>query len=292
MAVLLIAGSVQNAVKLAQLDEKWQYQKKKGKDKRKEKEELTPEMRELMRYQEDMKQIREGKQMADIDIKLKSGAELTPDEISYLKKNKPEAYKEYEEIKKEKESYKKQLKNCKTKEEVERLKFSKMGNFMAAAKSISQNPNIPKAKKLGLMEKLLRKVMGVNQVHIEFTKSLRFQSLPTEEEKQEEEELKEESVRLKYSESDFESENQIEENEQIEEREGIEEYPQSNGTEESKKQTGLTKRESKKVEALSADFEETKKAILEFMVSNREVGGSFEYMEAELELSDKKGKVK
>lgn len=235
---MLITKSVQNAVKLAQLDEKWKKNRKP-----KEKEELTPEMRQLMQYQKDMEEIRKNQQIADIDLKVKSGTELTPDEIRYLKKNHPETYQEYEEIKKEKEAYQNQLKNCKTKEETERVKLSKMGTFMAEANNISQNPNIPKAKKLKLMEKLLKRAVSTEKIHQEFTKSSKYHALLTEEEQKEERSQKEEKT------------NQREEKETI--------Y--------------TTKSTPKEEENIEAEFEEIKKVIFEFIVSNREVGGSFEY---------------
>lgn len=52
---------------------------------------------------------------------------------------------------------------------------------MAEAKSIANNPNIPKQKKLKLMEKLLKKVMGVEKKQKEFYLTAYYQNLPTEE---------------------------------------------------------------------------------------------------------------
>ena len=44
------------------------------------------------------------------------------------------------EIKREREAYKHALKNCKTKDEVERLNTNKMNQFLSQAKTISSNP--------------------------------------------------------------------------------------------------------------------------------------------------------
>lgn len=256
-----------HTVKLAQLDEKWQKKKENTKAK---KEEISPEMKKLMQYQEDMAQIREGNQMSSIDTKLKSGAELTPDEIAYLKKNRPEAYQEYEEIKREREAYKNQLKNCKTKDDVEKVKLSKMGNFMAEAKNISQNPRIPKDKKLKLMEKLLKKTMGVDKIHTEFTKSQIFRNLPTEEEQQEEKKIKDEAVRLKITD--------INEEEKSQEEVSV----------------SLTKEnDNMDFEYILPEvtFEETKKVILDYIIANREIGSALEYINADFEHIGKKAKT-
>lgn len=276
---MLITGSVQNAVKLAQLEENWK--KKKEVKKEQKKEELTPQMRQLMQYQEEMEQIREGNQMASIDAKLKSGSELTPEEMAYLKEKNPEAYQEYEEVKREREAYKNQLKNCRTKEEAERVKLSKMGNFMAGAKSISQNPNIPKEKKLKLMEKLLKKTIGVDKVHTEFIKSQTFRNLPTEEEKREEEKEKRKLVEVKQF--DIEKKDKLlevdkKQTEKLEEADFYQEEKESADPielEEEKRRKGKTKKGKHIVS--TADFKETTTAILQYLTANREVGGALEY---------------
>lgn len=176
---MFIAGTIRNSVGLAQMDGKWQLKKSElssGK-----KQDMTAEERELQFLQQQADDIREGRKPADIDAKLQSGAKLTPEEVEYLKKNNPQALKEYEEAQKEREGYKRQLKNCKSKEEVEKLKTTKMGQFMAAAKSIENNPHIPKGKKCQLMKKLLMQASGIEREHQKFLKSSQYLNLPDEE---------------------------------------------------------------------------------------------------------------
>ena len=126
--------------------------------------------------------MQENNEMSAISSKLKSGSELSPAEIEYLQKNSPELYKEYLEIQAEKKAYEDQLKNCKTKEEVDRLKINKMNGILAQAKSVLNNPNIPKGKKLEMAEKFLMKASGIQDVHMKFVESGRYAELPTEEE--------------------------------------------------------------------------------------------------------------
>ena len=176
---MIIAGTIRNSVSLAALDSKWQQKKQdisKG-----SKEDLTTEERVLQRFQEQADSIREGKKPADIDAKLQAGGKLTAEEIEYLKKNDPEALKEYEEVQRERESYKKQLKNCKSKEEVEKLKMTKMGHYMAEAKEITNDPYIPKAQKYKLMKKMLKKTSAVETEQEKFLQSLKYAKLPEEE---------------------------------------------------------------------------------------------------------------
>lgn len=176
---MIIAGTIRNSVSLASLESKWQQKKQnisKG-----NKENLTAEERELQRFQEQADSIRESRKSIDIDTKLQTGEELSAEEIEYLKKNDPEALKEYEEVRRERASYKKQLKDCKSKEEVEKLKMTKMGHYMAEAKEITNDPYIPKAKKYQLMKKMLKKTSAVETEQEKFLQSSRYAKLPDEE---------------------------------------------------------------------------------------------------------------
>lgn len=176
---MIIAGTIRNSVSLASLESKWQQKKQnisKG-----NKENLTAEERVLQRFQEQADSIRESRKSTDIDTKLQTGEELSAEEIEYLKKNDPEALKEYEEVRRERASYKKQLKDCKSKEEVEKLKMTKMGHYMAEAKKITNAPYIPKAKKYQLMKKMLKKTSAVETEQEKFLQSSRYAKLPDEE---------------------------------------------------------------------------------------------------------------
>lgn len=182
--MLPIFGSVRNTVKMAEMDSKWQQKKANG-GKAVQKE-MDPQLKQIQQYKEDLQKMRESNQMASIDAKLSSGGLLTPEEISYLQKNSPEKYREYMEIRNEREAYERQVRSCRTKDEVERLKLSKMNGFIAEAKSITNNPNIPKGQKRGMLEKILRKVMGIQKEHLKFVRSAQYKNLPTDEELAEE----------------------------------------------------------------------------------------------------------
>lgn len=179
--MLPIAGTIRSAVKLAVLENKWLQKKENG---LKKNEELTPQERQLQQLQEQAKQQREQQEYTGIYNKIISGRQLTNEEIEYLRKNNPQALKEYEEIRQERESYKRQLKNCRTKEDVERLKVQKMNGYLSAAKKISTNANIPKSQKKALLEKILAKVWNVQEVHMAFVKSAQYRELPTQQEQE------------------------------------------------------------------------------------------------------------
>lgn len=180
-----MAGTIKRSVRMAALDQKWQQKKNSfGQDKKKLTE-MTAEERQLQDFREQAEQMRKSQKHANIDAKLAAGEELTPEEIEYLRQNNPQALKDYEDTQKERESYKRALRNCRTKEEVERLKYTKMGQFMAEAKKISCNACIPKGKKVALLKRILQQATAVEDEHKEFLKTSRYASLPTEEEARE-----------------------------------------------------------------------------------------------------------
>lgn len=191
------------------------------------KKEMSPQEKQIQRYKEDLERMREGRQMSDIDAKLKSGGTLTPEEITYLQRNCPEKYKEYVEIKNEREAYKRQMESCETKEDVEKLKMNKMNSFLAEAKSVMNNPNIPKGKKLGLMEKILRRVMGIEKEYVKFVNSGRYGNLPTEEELAEEEKKKAER-----NEAAAEELGETDKDQEVQDKEDFSEVPEAEKYEE------------------------------------------------------------
>ena len=187
-----MAGTIKRSVRMAALEQKWQQKKNSfGQDKKKLAE-MTAEERQLQDFREQAEQMRKSQKHANIDAKLAAGEELTPEEIEYLRQNNPQALKDYEDTQKERESYKRALRNCRTKEAVERLKYTKMGQFMAEAKKISSNACIPKGKKVALLKRILQQATAVEDEHREFLKTSRYVSLPTEEEAREAEKAEKE----------------------------------------------------------------------------------------------------
>lgn len=181
---MILSGTIRNTVNLAAMDSRWQQKKQNVNNGNKE--EMTAEEREHEFLQQQADEIRENRKPAQIDVKLESGGELTQEEVEYLKRNNPEKLKEYEEVRQQRKNYKRQLESCDSKEEVEKLKTTKMGEFLAEAKTIASDPHIPKAKKYSLMKKLLAETSAIEDVHEEFLQSARYATLPDEEDEEKE----------------------------------------------------------------------------------------------------------
>lgn len=181
--MLLITGTIGNAMRLKKMDAEWQQKRQTGKIFMKE---MTPEERILNQYKEDAAKMRENQKLNEITSKMKAGEALTPEEEQYIAKKNPDLYRSYKEMLQEKDAYKEELKHCKTKEQADRARLNKMSSYLCELKRVVNNPAIPDGKKYEIAEKLLAKTSYINKAHNEFVQSGAYAKLPTEEEYKEE----------------------------------------------------------------------------------------------------------
>ena len=129
---------------------------------------------------------------AQIRTKLAAGKKLTQEEMDYLQKNDPQTYQKAKAIEEEQKSYEEELKRCRTKEDVQRVKMNHTAASLSTVNNVKNNPAIPEGAKLGIMWQELMKTKALEETMGEFVKSGRYAQLPTEAEKAEaEKELKE-----------------------------------------------------------------------------------------------------
>lgn len=121
---------------------------------------------------------------AQIELKMKTGKRLSAKEMEYLKEHDPETYKKAKAIEMEREAYERELKNCKTKEDVQRVKAAHAAAGLDQVNNIKNNPNIPSGKKLELIKQELAKSNALEDSLHSFVKSGEYKKLPSEAEKQ------------------------------------------------------------------------------------------------------------
>jgi len=120
---------------------------------------------------------------AQIRTKLANGKKLTAEEMEYLQKNDPQMYQKVKSIEAEQKNYENELKRCKTKEEVQRVRTNHAAASLSAVNNIKNNPNIPEGKKLELIWQEHMKNQALEEVTKEFVESGKYAKLPTEAEK-------------------------------------------------------------------------------------------------------------
>lgn len=186
---MILSGTIASTVQLQMLNNKWMQKKESGnvlsKQELNERSTWTSEQFMIADFQDQLEHNRETQKRQKIDNKIMSGGSLSPEEISYLEKNDPVALKKYRETKEEKESYKEKLRQCKTKEEVDRVKLQKLGELENSLSSVVNDPTIPKSAKLAKAQEILAKTNNIEAAHLEFVKSADYQSMPTDDEKKE-----------------------------------------------------------------------------------------------------------
>ena len=196
----MITGTISNAVRQDFLSKKFEAKKKSGNIlSKQEKNSIvnrTPEQSMIERFREEMKQNKENSKINGIANKVTNGEDLTPEEEQYLAAKNPGLFNSYKQAKLEQKAYEEKLKNCKTKDEVQRLKTNTVNGYLAemsAAKGTGSKGAI-----VATAKKVLAKLKNIEKVELEFIESGAYSSLPTEADEQIEEtrETVEENERL------------------------------------------------------------------------------------------------
>ena len=173
---LPVIGSVFQSIRMMGLSMKWQQRKA---DPTMPREGEDPQAAMLRKQASD---TRKSNAIASIQTKLDSGGELTPEELEYLRINAPTLYEEAMQIKRERAQYKQQLANCKTREEADQLYINKMQGYLSAERTISSNPNLSVAEKKGQLERIARRMIGIQTEQKIFIKNGDYERLPSEQE--------------------------------------------------------------------------------------------------------------
>lgn len=190
--------SLGNYTKMLKMQTNWdkKRQSKNYLEKSDQNQRYNPETDPLAPYRQQLDEMRDSKNIAaeTIYTKLRAGKKLSSDEMAYLAENDPESYRKAKEIQMEQEAYERKLKQCKTKDDVQRLKMVQVNKVLNAVNTIKNNPNIPEGSKLGLIMHEQAKLQATLDAEKRFVESGEYAKLPTDEERNEI--LKEEQERL------------------------------------------------------------------------------------------------
>jgi hypothetical protein len=221
---MIISGTVSGAVQLMALNNKWQQKKESGevlsRDEVNERATWTKEDWLKHDIEEQAAQNRETSTRTGIDNKILAGGALTPEEEKYLERESPATLQKYKEVKAEKKAYEEQLKQCKTKDDVQRLKTETLGEYAASMKKVENDPYIPMSEKLAKAQELLAKTRNVQEVELKFIQSPAYDRLPTEaeeaKERSEEREQEQEQILETSKETDTDTNDDADVSQEIE----------------------------------------------------------------------------
>lgn len=174
----MIAGTVKNAVKLDVLTKNWEQKKSNSHmllmQEKNERANMSPEQRRIEQFKEELARNREQGKNNAIANKIMNGEDLTLDEEKYLAQNNPGQLNNYRRAKAERQAYEEKLKNCKTKDEVQRLKTNTMNSYLAELKGAPGEAKSAKAMEI------LGKVRNILKAELHFIESGGYALLPSE----------------------------------------------------------------------------------------------------------------
>ena len=180
----MVTGTIYNTLKLQTLDNKWQQKKNSenvlSRDEINERANWTQEDWLKHDFEEQLEKNKEAAKKTEIDNKIMYGGTLTPEEEKYLEQNNPEALQKYRQMKAEKKAYEEKLRNCKTKDEVQRLKTNTLNGYLSSFKKIENNPCIPLSEKLAKAQEMLGKSRNIQEAERKFMATSEYKNMPTE----------------------------------------------------------------------------------------------------------------
>lgn len=121
--------------------------------------------------------------MDTIMAKMQAGQKLSPAELEHLKKTDPDLYTKAVQIGAERKAYEERLKNCRTKEDVQREKLNALSGVMIRVKGIQNDPHIPDDEKLKMIQHEGRRSQAFNEASAEYERSAEYAQKPTEAER-------------------------------------------------------------------------------------------------------------
>ncbi len=118
--------------------------------------------------------------LRDIHNKLLQGGKLTPEERRYLEAKDPEAYRKLQASEQEQKAFEQKLRQCRTKEEAQRLKMTYINSSLVTMKGVEHNSSIPKEKKLEIFMQEKQRCDRIEKSSREFVLRGDYDKLPTE----------------------------------------------------------------------------------------------------------------
>lgn len=181
----LIMGTVSSYIKSMEIQNKWQMKKLSG-DFRSDEKKLTELQIKNEQFKKTYKEMQENdtndETLSTIHSKIYAGSQLTAEEMRYLQAKDPMTYQKVRNLELEKKQYERELRECKTKEDVQKLKISKVTASLSAINAVKDNPNIPESQKVAIAMQEQKRIDALEKIAVKFVKSGEYSKLPDESE--------------------------------------------------------------------------------------------------------------
>lgn len=173
---MMMIGSINSYTKTLKLQTQFQMKQSRG--------ELQSH-KTLEQYLGETESVREGSprgddQLRSIHTKLMAGGKLTAEERRYLQAKDPEAYAKLRQNEQEQKAFEQKLRQCKTKEEAQRLKMSYLNASLITVRAVENNSSIPLQKKLEIVMQEKQRCDKIEESSRKFAQSGEYGKLPTQ----------------------------------------------------------------------------------------------------------------
>lgn len=174
-------GSLSNYMNSLKLETKWNQKKKTGdlgSQSKKSELEIKNEQFKAQYYSQ-RENNPEDETLKTINNKIAAGTKLSPTEMRYLQSKNPALYQKLKSDEQQEKAFEKKLHECKTKDDVDRLKMSSVSKALSTISS-AKGSNIPEGTKLEIAASEMRKLQKIEKIVAKFVKSGEYSKLPTE----------------------------------------------------------------------------------------------------------------
>lgn len=174
-------GSLSNYMSNLKLETKWNQKKKSGdlgSQSKKSELEIKNEQFKAQYYNQ-RENNPEDETLKTINTKIAAGTKLSPTEMRYLQSKNPALYQKLKSDEQQEKAFEKKLHECKTKDDVDRLKMSSVSKALSTISS-AKGSNIPEGTKLEIAASEMRKLQKIEKIVAKFVKSGEYSKLPTE----------------------------------------------------------------------------------------------------------------
>lgn len=172
-------GTISGYLKAMELKTQWKVKQETGSCAGHEDKPMSEWERAVKDMEEKTEKDRENSRLHSIYMKMSSGKKLTEDERSYLRDKDPVSYEKSKCIDRERKAYERELKRCRTKEDVRRLKLSKLSTSLSTVNAVKNDPHITGNMKLKLATMEKSRVAALEDEERKFVRRGDFGCLPS-----------------------------------------------------------------------------------------------------------------
>lgn len=176
MLTLNVVGNMHTHLKHLKMQDDWNKRQLSGEDASSEAAHVDTWQQNVSGQESPEKQ--DGQKLETIQRKRDLGGKLTQEEKAHLRRNAPEEYAELVQEERAEKAFAQALRSCRSREEVERLRMSRLQCARETIQDVENDPDIPAEKKLRIAVSQQRQLRAAEEAVREFSEEESYRKLP------------------------------------------------------------------------------------------------------------------